>query len=456
MLTSLLVAAALPAAAPISLHPDNPRYFLFRGAPTVLITSAEHYGAVLNLDFQAEPYLDELAADGFNLTRVFVGSYVEHYGAFNITQNTLAPAPGRFICPWARSDQPGYAAEGNRFDLTKWDEDYFARLRRFCELASERGIVVEVVLFCPFYGDEQWNLSPMKASNNVNGIGDMGREEPYTMKDAALLAVQDAMTVRVVQSLRDFDNVYFEICNEPYFGGVTLEWQAHIASVIDGAERGMAAKHLIAQNIANGSAKVDNPDPLVSLLNFHYASPPTAVAENAHLGRAIGFDETGFRGTADLPYRKDGWHFILAGGGLYNHLDYSFTAQHPDGTYQFPEKQPGGGGKTLRAALRVLRDFVNGFDFVRMEPSNEIVGGVPEGVVVRVLAQQGAAYAVYVDGKAPGGFTLDLPKGTYRVEWVDVMTGSVAASHRVEHGGGACRVEPPAYSDDIALRVVRD
>jgi hypothetical protein len=27
---------------PIALHPDNPHYFLFRGKPTVLITSAEH------------------------------------------------------------------------------------------------------------------------------------------------------------------------------------------------------------------------------------------------------------------------------------------------------------------------------------------------------------------------------------------------------------------------------
>lgn len=36
---------------PIRMHPDNPHYFEYRGEPTVLITSAEHYGAVLNLDF---------------------------------------------------------------------------------------------------------------------------------------------------------------------------------------------------------------------------------------------------------------------------------------------------------------------------------------------------------------------------------------------------------------------
>ena len=37
--SSALAAAASPA--PISLHPDNPHYFLWRGEPTVLVTSAE-------------------------------------------------------------------------------------------------------------------------------------------------------------------------------------------------------------------------------------------------------------------------------------------------------------------------------------------------------------------------------------------------------------------------------
>ena len=50
-LLALVISAAVAHAQPISLHPDNPHYFLFNGKPTVLITSAEHYGSVLNLDF---------------------------------------------------------------------------------------------------------------------------------------------------------------------------------------------------------------------------------------------------------------------------------------------------------------------------------------------------------------------------------------------------------------------
>src|SRR5438034_459587 len=106
----IALGLALPlSAAPLSLHSNNSHYFLFQGKPAVLITSGEHYGAVLNLDFDYVKYLDELAAHGLNLTRTFSGAYVEPQGAFNIAKNTLAPEAGRFICPWARSDQPGYA-----------------------------------------------------------------------------------------------------------------------------------------------------------------------------------------------------------------------------------------------------------------------------------------------------------------------------------------------------------
>jgi hypothetical protein len=40
----------------------------------VLITSAQHYGAVLTLDFDYKRYLETLAADRLNLTRTFASS----------------------------------------------------------------------------------------------------------------------------------------------------------------------------------------------------------------------------------------------------------------------------------------------------------------------------------------------------------------------------------------------
>jgi len=447
---------AVKASQPISLHPQNPHYFLFRGKPTVLITSAEHYGAVLNLDFDYVPYLDELRANGFNLTRTFTGTYVEDPTSFNITNNTLAPKPGRLICPWARSSEPGYANGGNKFDLTKWDDAYFKRLKDFVRQAGRRGVVVELVLFCPYYEDREWALSPLNARNNVNGIGNVHRTEVLTMNHKNLVSVQEAMVRKIVTELNEFDNLYYEICNEPYFGGVTLEWQEHIAKVIHETENSLPNKHLIAQNIANGSVKIEKPNPLVSIFNFHYSNPPDSVALNYHLNRVIAFDETGFKGIQDRPYRTDGWEFIIAGGGVYNNLDYSFTTSHERGTFVLPESQPGGGGPELRKQLKILKDFINSFDFIRMKPDNSVIkGGVPNGATARALVEHGRAYAIYIKEGTQANLVVELPKGTYRAEWLNPRTGQIEKSERLQHAGGNATLPSPQYSEDIALRIVR-
>lgn len=453
---SLVVATTRlsPAAEPIRLHPDNPHYFLFRGKPAALIGSTEHYGAVLNLDFDYRTYLDELKAHDLNLTRVFSGVYCEPPGAFKIRVNTLAPAAGKFITPWARSEAPGYAGGGNKFDLERFDPAYFQRLRDFLREAGERGIVVELSLFCPFYEDAMWNLSPLNVRNNVNGVGDMARTDVYALKDPAVTDVQTKLVRKLAAELQSVDNVYFEVCNEPYFGGVTLEWQDRIIAAIVEAERDLPAKHLIAQNIANGSQKIERPNPAVSLFNFHYCTPPNSVAMNYELNKAIGDDETGFRGSDDAVYRGEGWDFILAGGSLYDNLDYSFTASHEDGAAE-PDA-PGGGGRELRRQLHALKAFLESFDFLKLKPDNSVVkSGVPRGATVRVLAEAGRAYALYLRGGSQARLTLSAPAGRYRAEWVNPRNGAVERREDVEHRGGEFKLESPTYSEDIALRIKR-
>src|SRR5436190_7051903 len=475
LLTGIVALAAAGNNKRLRLHPGNPHYFLFRGKPTLLITSGEHYGAVLNPDFDYVKYLDTLAKDGLNLTRTFAGAYCEPSGAFNIASNTLAPSPDRFICPWARGDRPGYANGGNKFDLTKWDEAYFKRLTDFVAKANKRGIVVELNLFCPMYEESQWRLSPQNSINNVNGVGNVARTNIYTLNhNGGLLAVQDAMVRKIVAELNGFDNVYYEICNEPYFGGVTMEWQHHIADVIVSAERGLPDRrltkstreaegfHLISQNIANNKAKVANPHPAISIFNFHYASPPETVAMNYDLNKVIGDNETGFRGTNDLPYRVEAWSFILAGGGLFNHLDYSFTAGHEDGTFVYPPKQPGGGNPVFRRQMKILREFIGGFDFVKMKPLNTALRApVVGGARAYVLAEPNKAYAVYV---APAGekpalreaaVSLELPEGNYRAEWVNPLTGKVEKRETVKSVNGALVLTSPPHQEDIALKLIK-
>lgn len=459
--TLLALAAALPAAEPLALHPDNPHYLRFRGEPAVLVGSGEHYGAVLNRDFDHAPYLDELQRRGLNLTRTFSGTYRENPASFNIRDNTLAPAAGRYVAPWARSDTSG-ASDGHKFDLDRFDPDYLPRLKSFIADAGKRGIVVEYVLFCPMYDDGLWQINPMNAKNNVNGVGDVPREEVYTLDHPDLLGKQLAFVRWVVPELNEFDNVYFEICNEPYFGGVTLDWQRRVAATIVEAEEDLPNKHLIAQNIANNRAKINDPDPNVSIFNFHYAEPPAAL-ENHGLNRALGDDETGFEGNGDRPYREEGWQFLLSGGSIYSNLDYSFTPQHEDGTAKVEPPTPGGGGVELRNQLSILKRFVEGFDFLRMAPQDGVIaieGQAPEGARLSVLGEPGAQYAAYLvkggDAEGTTKLRLTLPTGRYRCEWLDPKTGTTTDGGQVEaKEGDPPTVETPPFAQDIALKMTR-
>jgi hypothetical protein len=462
LLMALLGGGAAVVAEPIRLHPDNPHYFEFRSRPTILITAGEHYGAVLNLDFDYVRYLDVLQAHQFNLTRVLCGTYREVAGSFHITGNTLAPAAGRFVCPWARSETPGASDGGSRFDLTRWDEAYFARLKDFVAQASRRGVVVELVLFCTMYDDKLWHASPMNARNNINGVSGVGRHEVYNGQNQDLLGAQRAVVRKLVVELNEFDNLYYEICNEPYErGGLTSEWNDRIIAAIVETEASLPQKHVIAQGFPSSPHAIRGLNPHISILNFH-AAQPDAVRLNHPLNRVVAFDETGGADRSDRKYRTAGWEFLLAGGGVYDHLDFSFTPEHEDGmAVPLPPGTPGGGGPELRRQLHILKEFIEGFDFLRMAPmpgairQSRVTGPPADKAAVWVLAEPGRAYAVYVKGGTGVELSLELPAGDYNAEWVNPRTGRVEKTETFRHEGGDRTLASPVYSEDIALRVAR-
>jgi hypothetical protein len=481
--TALLVAAASALAAdpPIRLHPDNPRYFQWRGRTTVLVTSAEHYGMVLNPDLDFRKYLETLERDGMNLTRVFAGTYVEPPGAFGIARNTLAPAPGRFLAPWARSDQPGYAGGGNRFDLDRFDPDYFDRLAAFVAEAGRRGVVVELTFFSSIYGEPQWKVNPFHPDNNVNDLDITEFRRVHTLDNGPIQAYQERLVREVVRRLNGFDNLIYEVQNEPWADHSTMgetinpflldkptfpnavqvptpeavAWQGRVASWIRDEESGLPNRHLIAQNVANFRLAI-RPEDLAEhaqVVNFHYAYPE-AVRWNPGLG-PIGCDETGFQGRDDARYRHEAWRFLLAGGASYNNLDYSFTAGREDGTDLEPNG-PGGGGPALRGQLKILADFLNGFALERMQP-DPALPVVSPGAASTGLSEPGRQYAIYFWGRGPfTGSLHGIPEGRYRVQWVDPVQGPIGDPEVKTHVGLIFPLLSPPFDDAIAVSVTRE
>ena len=478
----LLLNALLANTQTLQLSSRNPHYFLYKGKPTVLITSAEHYGAVINSEFDYITYLDLLQKNNFNLTRVFVGSYCEgDYYDFapgkknnaGDNQNTLAVRPGKLIAPWARSDSTGYRNGGNRFDLDKWDTDYFKRLNDFCRQAARRNIIVEIVFFSANYGPATWLNSPLNAGNNINEVEDVAYNETHLPKNKKLIARQIAMIQKIVQELNEYDNIYYEICNEPYwikgipevestikvqqFLPETDDWQAMIGQAIKTAELKLAKRHLIAQNFANNYFKIEKLDSNVSILNYHYAYPPKTVTDNYRWSKPVAFDETA-DGQNAPDRRREAWAFILAGGAVYNNLDWSWTVDDVTGLGRNARGQRQS-GKEVREQLTILAKTIGNFDFIAANPVDSTYKqDLPAGINVYGLAIPGKDYLFYwIKNKkiTIDSWHLKLRPGNYDLKWFDPIDGRLIKQTSFIYHNELDKIKIPLFTDDTVLRLKR-
>ena len=476
-----LMVASLAPAQTLSLDARNPHYFSYRGKPAVLITTAEHYGSALNLKFDYLRYLDELQRNGFNLTRTFTGTYRED-GTSGHGPSPLSPGRGEaeFSTPWAWSDVKG-GPEGRKFDLDRWNPAYFRRLKDFLRAAEERGVIVELVLFCRMYSDQLWRSSPLHPENSIAGDAWRGvkHTEFLTSANQALLARQKAVTRKIVTELRDVPNVYFELANEPSPERLDSDaaralhtWHEAIAAEIVDAESGLPAgkRHLIAWNFHHAPGQGIGPIPKhVNVLNFHYLPRLAEALAEYGQNKPIGFDETRwiahprypqYRNTMTVDAgRVEAWEFFAGGGAVYSNLNHAYQVEDPAG--QRPESQ------AFKQQLAVLKRFLEQVDFVRMRQDRTVVASGAANW--RAISEAGRRYAIYLhhssiaDGRrsylpseraTTVDLVLDLPAGQYRIEWIQPSTGRVLRTDQAPHTGGKLTLKrSPEHTADLALRI---
>ena len=182
---------------PICIHPENQNLFLFREKPLVLLTATEHYGAVINRPFRFTRYLDDVADRGITLTRLFM-LFRELQTSIN-PYSTCKPETQDYITPYERTG-PGRASDQEpKFDLDRPNGEFYTRLHEFLSAASERGIIVEVVLLSNTYSDAVWALNPLNSKNNVNGLETISWPEYMSMRHTDLFERQAAHVHRIVE-----------------------------------------------------------------------------------------------------------------------------------------------------------------------------------------------------------------------------------------------------------------
>ncbi len=496
---------------PIDLHPDNPRYFLYKERPLVLITATEHYGAVINRNFDYVAYLDDAAEKRQTLSRCFL--LFRELQVFDpATQvkpinphSPCKPLPGEYVSPWLRSG-PGFATDGYpKFDLDRWNPEYFERLHGFLTAAQERDVIIELTLFSSTYSDAVWGLNPLNIQNNINGEGDIPWQDYISGRDRALTARQMAYVSKVVEEVNSYDCFYFEVCNEPFTtrAGMLPEtefatqaevdgWQEAVRDQIRATEAGLPKKHLIFQ-VPVENWRTDTAleqilgEESVDAVNLHDYQQLTykgsilaplsrfmqrdlrlariqQVWTTVHeTGKPFVFDEDN-AATSSLDeeswivHRKRAWATVCS-GGHYNMIDFSVQAGGQEaGT---PASQA-----MIRSWMKNLSAFIHGVDFVQMGPDPDFASGTPGNTIAIALARPGRAYVVYVADQrevddpslgqpCQGRLAFTLPAGSYSARLFSPQEGKYTGEAQ-GLADGETGIDLGPFSHDIVVHIEAD
>ncbi|GIW92863.1 MAG: hypothetical protein KatS3mg110_0904 [Pirellulaceae bacterium] len=425
-------------AGPLRIHPQNPRYFADSTGKAVYLIGSHTWNNLVDMGrshppeaFDFEAYLDFLQKHHHNFIRLWTWGSTR----WDTRANGRWGKPD-FIhwagpLPWARTG-PGLARDGlPRFDLTRFDEAYFHRLRSRVEAAQKRGIYVSVMLFegwALYHAYRRpeanvgwgWESHPFHPANNIQGInadsnGDGNGVEFYSLTDPKITALQESYIRKVVDTVHDLDNVLFEVINE----GGEPNWNAWVVRTVQEYERTLGKQHPVG---LTGHGGQDLPGMMRT--SCQWVSP----------GRRDGYGDDPPAWNGDRPSLLDTDHVYGIGGSV-GWVWKAFTRGHNplfmdpyDGSV-LGSNEPR--WEAIRQALGTTRRLAERLDMARMQPLDRLSS------TGYCLADPERAFVVFVpDGNE---VVLDLKDsaGSWRVEWWEPTQGQLSVEPPV--GGGQQR-----------------
>ena len=344
-----------------------------------------------------------------------------------------------------------------KFNLNKFNQAYFDRLRSRVIAAHDRGIYVSIMLF------EGWLLQfdkldftghPFHMDNNINGInGDPNRDgiglETHTMHIPAITSTQEAYISNVIDTVNDLDNVLYEIANES--GHYSTDWQYHMINYIKNYEAKKTEQHPVGMTFqhegGDNNTLFDSPADWISPnpIGGYKIKPPPAngnkiiISDTDHLW-GIG----GNQGWV--------WKSFLRG------LNPIFMDPYTSKDYQnHLSKQE---WESIRKSMGFTLDCGLKVNLANMVPRGDLAS------TGYCLANLGKEYLVYLPtyekgilGKVFSLFgmsetvTVDLSvcSGKLSVEWFNPRTGTTTDGEKTT--GGASRSFTPPFSGDAVLYI---
>jgi hypothetical protein len=264
------------------------------------------YHVLSDPSFDVENYFKEMRSYGVTLQRLWVIGYS------NVT---------------FRDERMPFVKTDGKYDLTKLDPEFMARLRKVLELAKRYDQKVMLTLF------DRWTLShednfkktPWYYTNNHQRLLRNSLPDFHDIRNAKLMAIHENYVRSIVAATREFHPIY-EIMNEARLRGddsckPVIRWHNHVARWIRAEDP--AAE--IAINVGQDCSNIYTAN-WIDIISLHYGQWENgicdAIDQLKRFNKQVIIDTDGaFKERHDNRLVKRWLQQSLQCGAWFNHKD---------------------------------------------------------------------------------------------------------------------------------------
>lgn len=452
----------------------NPHYFKDAYGDALILAGSQTWntlqdwgtdGSPRTLDFKA--FVKFLTTHGDNFTLLWTVELPKFCGL-----PVIGGSPPDFTVsplPWLRTG-PGKATDGSlKFNLTKFNPEFFHRLRTRVQALNRAGIYAGVYLFTGEFLNIYRCSSdgyPFTGANNINHIDDgyvSGRKGTSSITMTApnaITAIQDAYVDKVIDTLNDLPNVLWTVSEEAPLD--SLWWNKHMVSHIRAYESRKPHQHPIGL-----AALIGGTDAILYNSDADWVAPATRISPTESCGTGKpsckvninDSDHSYWEIWKDTPRqnRNYAWENFMRGNQVlfmdpylvyYPRENRNLCASPIRGICSEPDKRWNNFRNNLGYILRYSRKL----NLAKVAPRGDLAS---TGYCLAQTPTAGAEYLVY----APSGgrFTVDLTampaSRMLKAQWFNPSTGASIKGKTVSAGSPAQVFTPPFQGDAVLYLV---
>jgi hypothetical protein len=469
-------AMQMPISGPLKAS-KNPNYFQDTNGKTLILCGSHSWntlqdwgsnGSIQKLDFDA--FVRFLNKHNHNFTLIWSTELPKFHGF--PTTDTSPPDITVTPFPWLRTG-PGVATDGGlKFDLTKFNQEYFDRLRGRVQALGNAGIYAGVYVF-----SGEWLLRfrsatdgyPFSGNNNVNGVDDGykgGSVESAvaatTMNTTnAITEFQDTYVKKLINTLNDLPNVLWIVSQEASENSTW--WNDHLISFVRAYEKGMPYQHPI------GLGGLDNSltDRDIYNNDADWVAPWGRISPSRSCGTGKpackvninDSDHSYWEIWKDTPQKNRNYVWQnFANGNQVAFMDpyvVSYTRQGRnmvDAPINGIGHAPDARWDNFRDNLGYILKYSQKMNLTKILPQQVLSS---TGYCIAQTPATGAEYLVYASNGGP--FTVDLSamsnKRKLAVEWFNPSTGTTMSQSPIAAGSSSQSFSPPFEGDAVLYLV---